>query len=297
MQKPTLFIASSTEGLPVAEVINANLDHTCECTLWPQGTFKLGSITIKDLITKASAVDFAVFVFTPDDVATIRERQVAIARDNVVFELGLFVGSVGLERCYIVKPRDVEMKLPTDLLGINTADYVPNRSDNDIASALNAACTKIKDRVFELGQLRRVPHGVLGATAKRVANPPDYRVQDVDLRFLAECVQSHVSNPGGLPYRWIERQMKGIPDYQIAISAVKLMRLGYVEKSLEPGNDEEYFAYRATEDGLDVFLRHEAEYATLTAPKTLSPRHRSAPTPVGERPSSGFDDMDDDIPF
>lgn len=297
MQKPTLFIASSIEGLPVAEVVNANLDHTCECTLWPQGTFKLGSITIKDLITKASAVDFAVFVFTPDDVAIIRERQVVVARDNVVFELGLFVGSVGLERCYIVKPRDVEMKLPTDLLGINTADYVPNRSDNDIASALNAACTKIKDRVAECGPLRRVPYVAPGATDKRVANPPDYKLQDVDLRFLAQCVQSHVANPGGQSYNWIESRIKGTPEYRVAISAVKLMRLGYIEKSLESGynGDEEYFAYRATEDGLDMFLRHEDQYAALTAAPSRRP-YAQAPA-ADKKLSSGFDDMDDDIPF
>lgn len=106
MQKPTLFIASSVEG-------------------------------IKDLITKASSVDFAVFAFAPDDLTTIRDHQVAVARDNVVFELGLFVGSTGLERCYIVKPRGVDMHLPTDLLGMNTADYVPDRSDNGPAQRLN----------------------------------------------------------------------------------------------------------------------------------------------------------------
>lgn len=128
---------------------------------------------------------------------------------------------------------------------------------------------------------------------------PSDRHKRLVFSLVHEQIRMPVHSPqlGGLPYRWIETQMKGIPDYQIAISAVKLMRFGYVEKSVEPGNDEEYFAYRATEDGLEVFLRHEAEYATLTAPKTLSPRHRSAPTPVGERPSSGFDDMDDDIPF
>lgn len=294
MQKPTLFIASSVEGLPVAEVVNSNLDHTCECTLWPQGTFKLGSTTIKDLITKASAVDFAVFVFTPDDVAIIREQQVAIARDNVVFELGLFVGSVGLERCYIVKPRGVEMKLPTDLLGINTADYVPNRSDNDIASALNSACTKIKERVAELGSLRRVPYVAPNATDKRVANPPDYKLQDHDLRFLAQCVQSHVADPGGISYSWIGKNLQDVPDYKIAISAVKLARLGYVEKSVEQGygDDERYYAYRATEDGLDVFIKHEQRYTDLTS-RARPETGRRAPAPA-PAVSKGFDEMDDD---
>lgn len=301
MQKPTLFIASSVEGLPVAEVVNSNLDHDIECTLWKAGTFKLGSVSIKDLITKASAVDFAVFVFTPDDLTTIRDRTVATARDNVVFELGLFVGSVGMERCFIVKPRGVEMHLPSDLLGINTADYEPDRSDNDIASALNAACTKIKERVNELGTLRRVPYVAPGATDKRVANPPDYKLQPVDLLFLAQCVQSHVADPGGRRYSFIESQIRGEPEYRISVSAVKLMRLGYIEKSVETGyNDhEEFYAYRATEDGLDMFLKHEHEYASIQAPPPAPVRgrgYRPAPAPQ-PKSSSGFDDMDDDIPF
>jgi hypothetical protein len=302
MQKPTLFIASSVEGLSVADAVNANLDHDIQCTLWRNGTFKLGSGSLTDLITKSSAVDFAVFVFTPDDLTTIRNKEVATARDNVVFELGLFIGAIGMDRCYIVKPRGVDMHLPSDLLGITTADYAADRSDNDIASALNAACTKIKARVAELGPLRRVPFVAPGATDKRVANPPDYKLQPIDLQFLAQCVQSHVSAPYGRPYNWIENQIKGEPDYKVSLSAVKLMRLGYIEKSVETNSnqDDEYFAYRATEDGLDVFVKHESEYAALyiQPSRGYGSAPRSAPRPAPPPNSkSGFDDMDDDIPF
>lgn len=156
MNKPSLFIASSVEGLTVADAINLNLDHDTQNTLWRSGTFKLGSNSLNDLTSKSSAVDFAVFVFTPDDLATIRKKEEYIARDNVVFELGLFIGSLGRDRCYVVKPRGIEMHLPSDLLGITTADYVPNRTDGDMASALNAACKQIKDRVHELGPIRRL---------------------------------------------------------------------------------------------------------------------------------------------
>ncbi len=88
MTKPALFIASSVEGLAVADAINENLDHDVHCTLWRAGTFKLSSQTIDDLVKKSSTVDFAVFVFTPDDLVTIREKEHVTARDNVIFELG-----------------------------------------------------------------------------------------------------------------------------------------------------------------------------------------------------------------
>ena len=170
MTKPALFIASSVEGLAVADAINENLDHDVHCTLWRAGTFKLSSQTIDDLVKKSSTVDFAVFVFTPDDLVTIREKEHVTARDNVIFELGLFIGAIGKERCYIVKPRGVEMHLPSDLLGMNAADYAIDRPDGDVSSALNLACKLIKDRIKEKGPVDRSPFSRQSAPSRHVAS-------------------------------------------------------------------------------------------------------------------------------
>jgi hypothetical protein len=290
MEKPALFIASSVEGLPVAEAINLNLDHDTQNTIWRSGTFLLGSDGLGDLVKKSSVVDFAVFVFTPDDLSRIRSQEHFVARDNVVFELGLFIGALGKDRCYVVRPRGVEMHLPSDLLGITTADYVPDRSDGDLSSALNAACKRIKDRIEELGSIPRREVASTGAIATTMANPPSYSLHPADLKFLAQCVQGHVSSPGGMAYGWIERNLKGEPDYIVALSAVKLMRLGYVEKLVEADRESEYFAYRATEAGLDAFLKYRDTYSLMHVPpvKTFGTR-----TSAG----SGFDDMDDSVPF
>lgn len=292
--KPSLFIASSVEGLRIADAINANLDHDAHCTIWRAGTFKLSSQTVDDLVKKSSTIDFAVFVFTPDDVATIREHQGAIARDNVVFEMGLFIGAIGKERCYLVKPRGVEMHLPSDLLGMNLADYAADRPDGDIESALNYACKQVKDRIRELGAVDRSPFTRAPSTARHVANPPDYRLEDVDLMFLAECVKSQVSSPVGRSFDEIGRAVTNFPDHALAISAIKLDRLGYVAKSVEQSynGDYEYFAYAATEDGLDAFLKHETRVIEMAKPAP-PPTRRSA----AKKPPSGFEDIDDDIPF
>lgn len=52
-------------------------------------------------------------------------------------------------------------------------------------------------------------------------------------------------------------------------------------------------------DGLDVFLRNEGQYATLTAPRPPPSPGRPYPQSpaTGKKSSSGFDDVDDDIPF
>lgn len=299
MQKPAVFIASSVEGLSVADAINVNLDHDVHCTLWRNNTFKLGSDGLSDLIKKSSAVDFAVFVFSPDDVVTIREKELTVARDNVVFELGLFIGALGKDRCYVVKPRGVEMHLPSDVAGVTTADYVADRPDGDTASALNAACKLIKDRIKELGSIPRAPLTQVRMPGQYTPNPPDYTLSGVDLQFLAWCVRSHVAYPEGLSYHSISSQLTS-PDYQISLAAVKLTRLGFIEKSVEVGeHDDQYFAYRATEDGLDIFLKHEEEYATLQAQGEAAKQYNQSRARPAPRPKtvSDFDDIDKDIPF
>ncbi len=303
MEKPALFIASSVEGLSVANAINENLDRDVHCTIWQHGTFKLGSDGLGDLIRKSSAVDFAVFAFTPDDVTTMRHKEVAVARDNVVFELGLFIGAIGKERCYVIKPRNVDMHLPSDLAGVTTADYYTDRPDGDLGSALNVACTQVRRRIKELGTLPRTLGEEGRKPGQHMSNPPDYKLNGVDLEFLAQCVQSHVAYPTGLAYGLISGRINQ-PEYSISLAAVKLTRLGYIEKAIEEDDRDggQYFAYRATEDGLDVFLKNEGEYAELRLDALARNRTaRRAPPPPRVAPpstrSGGFDDMDKDIPF
>lgn len=294
--KPTLFIASSVEGLDIADAINANLEHVAHCTLWRTGTFKLSSQSVDDLVKKSSVIDFAVFAFTPDDVSQIRDHKAIVARDNVVFELGLFIGAIGKDRCYIVKPRGVDMHLPSDLLGMNFADYATDRPDADIGSALNYACKQVKDRIAELGAISRSHFVRADGPGRHVANPPDYKLQDVDLLFLAECVRSRMTSPEGQTFYSISNQLK-YSDHALMLSAIKLDRLGYVEKSVEQEQQGygEFYAFRATDDGMDTLLRNEDRISELSKPV---PRQWVGNASLSRAAkSTSFDDMDNDIPF
>lgn len=294
--KPSLFIASSVEGLSIADAINANLEHDAHCTLWRTGTFKLGSQSVDDLVKKSSVIDFAVFAFTPDDVTKIRDHEAVVARDNVVFELGLFIGAIGKDRCYVVKPRGIDMHLPSDLLGMNVADYATDRPDADIASALNYACKQIKDRIAELGAIARSPFVRADSPARLVANPPDYKLQDVDLLFLAECVKSRLTSPEGQTFHCISNQLQH-SDHELMLSAIKLDRLGYIEKYVEQEQQGygEFYAFRATDDGMDVLLKNEERIVELSSPAPRGGVGHGSPRKAAK--STGFHDMDDDIPF
>lgn len=265
MRKPRLFIASSIESLGIAEAVNTNLDYDFEVTIWKNGTFKLSSSTIDDLVEKSSTVDFALFIFAPDDVASIRSREEHVVRDNVIFEMGLFIGAIGKSRSFFLKPRDADMHLPTDLLGVNPIDYDANRSDGDLVSATNRACSLIKSETKRLGLINHVN---LSESRKIIANPMSYELKEQDYKFLATCLQSYVADPIGLPFHRIANNFRDMDEAFIQISLIKLERMGLISKHIETEhqNGYDFYAYSITELGVDELLKNE-EYLKPKVPK------------------------------
>ncbi|WP_164617869.1 TIR domain-containing protein, partial [Pseudomonas viridiflava] len=92
------------------------LEHETNTKLW-DNAFDLSSVTITSLLQRAKDADFGVFVFHPDDQTLIRGEEFLSVRDNVLFELGIFIGALGIEKCFIVAPKSKRslFRLPTDL--------------------------------------------------------------------------------------------------------------------------------------------------------------------------------------
>lgn len=97
-----------------------------------------------------SATDFAILVLNADDMTLSRGSQHSSPRDNVVFELGLFMGALGRNRTLIVLPDDADIKIPTDLLGITPIAYHKGEVA-DISSWIAPACTQIAKNIERLG--------------------------------------------------------------------------------------------------------------------------------------------------
>jgi len=150
MVKPRLFIGSSTEGKHIADTLQLGLDHDVEVTVWHQGFFGLSQGTLESLVQAARRFDFAALILTPDDLTAKRRKNVNSPRDNVVFELGLFMGALGKDRTFIVHCRDEEIDLPSDLAGITPVTF-GHRTDNNLQAALGPACTSIKNAIAERG--------------------------------------------------------------------------------------------------------------------------------------------------
>jgi predicted nucleotide-binding protein with TIR-like domain len=147
--RPRIFVGSSSEGLPVANKIQELLADEFSVVVWDQGTvFGLGDATLEALEAAVLAYQSGIFVFTADDRIEIRGQILSVARDNVIFELGMFIGKLGRRRAFVVHPAQPEITLPSDLNGITTASYPPG--ERDLAVALAGPVNRIRAAVRQL---------------------------------------------------------------------------------------------------------------------------------------------------
>lgn len=149
--QPHVFIGSSVEALPIARELQTGLSHDPFIVQpWTDGVFRASRDSVDSLIVAVKNADFAVLVLTADDTLITREVEHRAPRDNCIFELGLFMGALGRDRTVIVKPRGVDIKLPTDLLGITPLEYAEGALDT-VAARVGPVCSAVRNAVQALG--------------------------------------------------------------------------------------------------------------------------------------------------
>jgi Predicted nucleotide-binding protein containing TIR-like domain len=149
--RPAVFIGSSKEGLATAEALQVLLDYVAEVEVWNQGLFGLSTGTLEELVASLDRFDFAVLVVDWADTAVSRGKNKNVPRDNVLFELGLFMGRLGRARTFMVFDHTKPPDLPSDLAGVTAATYQPHKKSGNLTAALGATSTKIKQSIQRLG--------------------------------------------------------------------------------------------------------------------------------------------------
>ena len=188
--KPKLFIGSSSEALEVANAIQENLNYDAEVTVWNQGIFKLSSTSLNDLISALGKSDFAIFVFNPDDIGIIRQQQHSIVRDNVIFELGLFIGKLGQSKVFYVVPDNETIHLPTDLLGVSPGYYNSKRVDKNLLAALGPFCNQVRSQLKEFKYVNLQDLNDESEASKKLAMDQPFGYEHL---ILAELIESRLA--------------------------------------------------------------------------------------------------------
>jgi predicted nucleotide-binding protein len=147
---PKLFIISSSEALPVAKELRAQLEHDVFSTVWTDGVFFAGGYPLEALEKAVGESDFAVAIAQPDDVVRSRKKMQPTLRDNVLFELGLFMGKLTRHRAILIHPRVPSLKIPSDLHGLTLLSYAPG-SPADLSDRLKPVSEDIRKIVKNHG--------------------------------------------------------------------------------------------------------------------------------------------------
>lgn len=155
--KPRVFIGSSYEGKKIAENIHLNLfkGKHYEPIIWTAGVFQPGMSNLEGLFQQLKEADFAVLVMSPDDLLTTQSTTKRVPRDNVLFELGLFMGKLGRFRAICVIQEGDDIYKLSDLDGISVIRYPNNISDYQ--TGLVATCTEIQNCLDKEWNKKEVP--------------------------------------------------------------------------------------------------------------------------------------------
>lgn len=149
-EKIRVFIICSAEALSIGRAIQNAFGHDAFLpVLWTDGVFRASWFPVESLERELDQSDFAIAVAQPDDIVSVRGEKASTPRDNVIFELGLFIGRLGRKRSFLVEPRGEEVKLPSDLSGITSVTY--KYDAKDLAAAMGPACNQIREIINDLG--------------------------------------------------------------------------------------------------------------------------------------------------
>jgi len=142
--KKRVFVGSSTEGRPLADKVILELENKGFSPLPWYDFFKLERPPLQELEHLTLQVDGAVLVATSDDKVIIRERQWRQARDNVLFEYGLFAGTIGRGKCSLLVPDEANFRIPSDFLGVACFErYLVDNSQVAISTMVESLATAI----------------------------------------------------------------------------------------------------------------------------------------------------------
>jgi CRP/FNR family cyclic AMP-dependent transcriptional regulator len=147
-ERPKLFIISTVEALEVARQIKSDFNHDpIDVTIW-NAAFAPGAYTLEALEQAVKESDFGLAIMQGDDLTTSRGIDYSAPRDNVIFELGLFMGHLSRSRTLIAVPQGGKVKLASDLQGLTILDYKVEQDQK--VDVINLA-TALRNHIKTLG--------------------------------------------------------------------------------------------------------------------------------------------------
>ena len=137
--------------MPIARAVqNAFTSDPFAAVVWTDGVFRVTNYPLEILEAQIDDSDFAIAIAHADNSPANRGKAWPRPRDNIIFELGLFMGRLGRSRAILMEPRAEKVRLPIDFAGVTTITYGFEKGA-DVATYLAPACNQLREHINTLG--------------------------------------------------------------------------------------------------------------------------------------------------
>jgi len=173
---PRVFLGSASETLDEVKVVKERLKSSADIVAWnDESVFPPNQYLLDTLLGLSKSFDFAILIFGQDDEVISRGQKFAAPRDNVIFELGLFMSQLDRPRTFVIRPSgNGQYKILSDLGGLTLISYDPPARTNPrkpltvaeqkrrilyLQGALEKACSSIAAVLTNHGRRKSPPAG------------------------------------------------------------------------------------------------------------------------------------------
>lgn len=201
----SIFIGSTSEGIAIAEYLQIDLEEF-EPIIWDQGVFKPSKSSIENIMNASRKYKYAILVLSPDDTIVKREQISKAPRDNMIFEAGLFMSSIGRENVFILYCKDSQTTMPSDLDGVTFVPY-RKRRDKKLRAAIRPAAVKIRDAIIEIEESKILSNEKDNDKDSQNSPPQNLSVFSM---YVSDLLESYTNKIAGWQRKEIDKKKSSI---------------------------------------------------------------------------------------
>lgn len=144
-KKFRIFIGSSSEQENCSRYLQITLNEWSHSEIWSNGTFSPMETNIESIEKNFPLFDLFIFIVTPDDIIKSRTKKYYFPRDNVIFEIGVAMGMKGRHSTFMVSPKNINIKLPSDIKDLHIIKY--DKDAPNLRAEFSMVSTLIKESI------------------------------------------------------------------------------------------------------------------------------------------------------
>jgi len=173
--RPIIYVASSSKAEKINSQVRIIIEKLGGETICWQDIYKQRDNIIDALVSKASSIDGALLIATPDDPTVDLLMDYMSPRDNLNLKLGIFTSLLGKHRIGIVhveSPNQSSEFLPSNLHGLANIEYSPDKpvtNESNLKNWLEDILCHVNDKNPYVDELIELLEEKLGSL------PPSWR--------------------------------------------------------------------------------------------------------------------------